>query len=217
MLEAALEALAADADEVQGLWYVTHFAYAGQELMEVDGGFHMSMELRADGEAILDYGETHQVTRWVLQGDNLTFEGNDEFTGTVKDGGITLVDDGGSTLRMARYEMKTVSTMTDLPSAAAAQTAEDYNGTWVVSAVVMAGQNFDAAMLGVDLTVRVADGKAAIITHSDTMGFASAGKETAFEGGSLSFNGWRMTLTDQRTATLTGHPAGELLIMLRVD
>ena len=156
---------AAENEDLIGEWHIQSAIMDG---VEMDAsilslmGMDMILTLNEDGSATMNMMSEVEEGTWTGAGTEGTLsfgEEDNELPFTVEDEKLTIEQDGQS---MVFGKDTAQFSGVDLAPAVADAKAEDFNGVWNATTYVMFGIPLPIATYGVEITVTIEDGKAAV-------------------------------------------------------
>ena len=188
-------------DALLGEWYLKTMKAGETEYDAAAIGMAITMTLNADGTVamMMPDSETPETGTWTLDGDQITVTINDSpASGPASAESITLAADGQEMI----FTREAVSAIT-VAEVKAAESAEEFYGTWSLKFVEMEGRVMDVAALGeTDSVVTISDATVECTGEGTLSSVLSLMKLDApvFEDGALSIKAAADALNPDMTA-----------------
>lgn len=142
----------AEAADVAGTWYLTEIDIEGSIITPEDLGVQTTLELNADGGAVMDTQglDTPPKGTWTADGGAITvILDGESYACTVADGVLSMTAEEDMCMRFSR-EQPEVSAF--VPAAAVDAPVEDFEGSWIAVKMEMDGMVYNSSILGSDIS-----------------------------------------------------------------
>lgn len=156
-------AVLAEAESLEGVWYLNSVEIEGVEMSPASLGLEMVMTLETDDTVLIQVtGEEDESGAWSRDGDEVTVTIEGETMVFVLQGDALVVEDDGATMIFGREK----SEMEEFVAAPIREDValSDFDGMWTATILDMAGMQLPVAALGMDMTLTIENGRAVLVS-----------------------------------------------------